>query len=88
MSKFSGKVVNRAITPQKGNLLLTIETVDTNDKSGKTMKSVLCSLNKEQIEMIKLMDGKVPTIGADVQCEYNVNPGTGLVSDQWVSIAL
>jgi len=79
-NKFTAKVTGRTVTPVQGKLLYTLTTSEG--------KEVNCSFTKEQIEMYKSLDVTMPKPGAEVTCEYNVNPGTGLVSDQWVSISL
>ena len=77
---FQAKVTARTVTPIQGKLLYTLTTTDG--------KVVNASFSKDQVEMLKLMDTKLPTIGQDVMCEFNVNPGTGLVSEQWVTLSI
>lgn len=79
-SKFTARVTGRTITPVQGKLLYTLITPEG--------KEVNASFTKEQIEMYKALDVTMPKPGAEVTCEFNVNPGTGMVSDQWVALVL
>jgi hypothetical protein len=79
-TKFTAKVTGRTVTPLQGKLLYTLTTPEG--------KEVNVSFTKEQIQMYKELDITMPKPGAEVTCEFNVNPGTGLVSDQWVALVL
>jgi len=84
-----GKVVSRNPT-KTGKLHLSIEVITkpATDKAPAETKTVNCVLEMPQIQMALLIGASVPTVGSTVLCEYNVNPSTGLVSDEWVTISL
>ena len=77
------KVASRSISPVKGNLILTLTIGE-----GKDQKTVNSSMTKEQIQMVQLIGGTIPNVGQVVNCEFTVNPSTGVSSDQWVTVSI
>lgn len=81
-----GKVVARNIT-KTGKLHYSISVVLDPKKPTET-KTVDAIMELAQVEMAQKIGAAIPVVGMAVECEFNVNPSTGLVSDQWVTFSL
>lgn len=84
-----GKVISRNIT-KTGKLHFGIEVVTkaATDKNPAETKVVNAVLEMGQVQMAKEIGSSIPTVGTAVVCEFNVNPTTGAISDEWVSFNL
>lgn len=84
-----GKIVARNIT-KTGKLHFTVEIVTkaATDKAPAETKQVNSVMELAQVQMAQLIGSAVPTVGTNVVCEFNANPTTGAVSDEWVSFTM
>lgn len=84
-----GKVISRSVT-KFGKLHFGIEIITkaATDKAPAETKTVNAVLEMAQVQMAQLIGSSIPTVGTAVVCEYNVNPTTGAVSDEWVTFNL
>lgn len=88
MSTFSGKVTSRRITQVTGSLLydITVETPAAKAGDPAVVKTYKAQLTPSQLATYNLIGEQAPKIGASVVVEQSVNPSTGQVSPDWVSI--
>ena len=84
-----GKIIARNIT-KTGKVHFTVEvtTKPATDKTPAETKTVNAILEMAQVQMAQVLGATIPSVGTNVVCEYNVNPSTGAVSDEWVSFNL
>lgn len=84
-----GKVISRNIT-KTGKLHFSIEVITkaATDKNPAETKIVNSILEMPQVDMAMKLGATIPVVGTAVVCEYNVNPTTGAISDEWVSFTM
>lgn len=86
----NGKVVSRKITQISNSLLFDIEVTTPSAKAGEaaTVKQFKAQLTMGQLQTYAALGEVAPKVGDSVRIEQSVNPTTGEISKDWVTLCV